>query len=169
VSFAQTQFYRTFQRFPRHAHFERYGALINAMPCDRLNQAMLISGMPVRFPFWDAATDRYLRQLRTDYRYLPGQPKRILRALLARYIPPQIWDRPKHGFDFPLGEFLAAEDFALVRRYLDGGRWRQANVLAYDRVQLYARQFIAGDTRLTFRVWALVVLGAWLEKHDDRH
>jgi asparagine synthase (glutamine-hydrolysing) len=169
VSFAQTQFYRTFQRFPRHAHFERYGALLNAMPCDRLNQAMLSSGMPVRFPFWDAATDRYLRQLRTDYRYLPGQPKRILRALLARYIPPQIWDGPKHGFNFPLGEFLAADDFALVRRNLDGDSRRLDRILAPDRVQSYARQFIAGDARLTFRIWALVILGAWLEKHDELH
>ncbi len=169
VSFAQTHFYRTFDRYPRHAHFERYSALINAMPCERLNQALLISGMPVRFPFCDAEADRFIRQLRTDHRYLPGEPKRILRALLARYVPPQIWDSPKHGFNFPLREFLVAEDFLLVRRYLNVDRWRRAGVLSPDTVQRHARQFIAGDQGLTFRIWALVVLSAWLEKHDELH
>ena len=39
VSFEHTQFYRTFHRYPRSAHFERYSALLDAMPSDRLNQA----------------------------------------------------------------------------------------------------------------------------------
>lgn len=167
VSFAHTQFYRTFAGFPRRAHYERYSALLNALPCDRLNQAMLISAAPVRYPFWDSDIDRFIRQLRTDFRHLPAEPKRILRAVLARYVPRKLWDLPKHGFNFPLWEFLSAEDFRLVRRYLDPGRWRRTALISVDHLQRYAQQFVAGDQRLAFRVWALVVLGAWLEKHDE--
>lgn len=169
VSFAHTKFYRTFQRFSRSAHYERYSALLNAMPSDRLNQAMLISGMNVRFPFCDAETDVFIRQLRTDYRHLPAAPKRILSALLARYVPQQIWQAPKHGFNFPLQAFLLADDAWLVRRHLDAGRWRASRLLSPELVQDCARRFIAGDQRLTFRIWALVVLGAWLEKHHEVH
>ncbi len=82
-------------------------------------------------------------------------------------MPRDIWDVPKHGFNFPLYEFLAADDFALVRRYLDPGLWRPLRLLSAEMVQHYARRFMAGDQRLTFRVWALVMLGAWLEKHDE--
>lgn len=167
VSFEDTQFYRTFARFQRHAHFERYGALVEAMPCERLNQATLASGLTVRYPYWDWQTDRFIRQLRTDYRYLPGEPKRILRALLARYVPRPLWDTPKRGFDFPLQQFLSADDYLLVRHYLGPGRWQETAGLSTSKVQAYARQFVAGDQRLMFRVWALVVLGAWLEKHDE--
>ena len=167
VSFEHTQFYRTFARFPRNAHYERYSALLNAMPNERLTQATLVSGMSVRCPFSERDTDGFIRQLRTDWRYLPGQPKRILRALLARYVPREIWDVPKHSFDFPLHTFLAGDDFALVRRYVDQGRWLDAGLLRADVVRRYGRQYMAGDQRLMFRVWALVVLGAWLEKHDE--
>ncbi|HMN75641.1 MAG TPA: asparagine synthase-related protein [Burkholderiaceae bacterium] len=167
VSFGHTQFYRTFARFPRHAHYERYSALLNAMPIERLTQAALISGVRVRCPFSERDTDAFIRQLRTDWRYLPGQPKRILRALLARYVPREIWDVPKHGFDFPLHEFLAGDDFALVQRYVNHGRWLDTQLLRADVVRRYGRQYMAGDRRLMFRVWALVVLGAWLEKHDE--
>ena len=169
VSFGHSQFYRTFDRHPRHAHFERYSALLNAMPSDRLNQAMLLSGTTVRYPFFAADTDHFIRQLRTDHRYLPGQPKRILRALLARYVPAPVWDLPKHGFNFPLNDFLGANDFALVRRHLDANRWARTGILSGEKVAQVARRFIAGDRRLTFRVWALAVLGAWLDEHGEWH
>ncbi len=165
VSFDRTRFYRTFARFPRHAHYDRYSALLNAMPCERLNQVMAISGLEPRFPFCDTGVDRYLRQLHTNYRYLPGQPKRILRALLARYVPAALWNTPKHGFDFPLADFLADDGCSLVRNHLNANRWRETGLLAPELVQHYAERFIAGDRTLAFRVWALVILGAWLENH----
>ena len=168
VSLEHTQFFRTFARYPRQAHFERYTALQNAMTSDRLNQALVITGAPVRFPFWAAELDRFMRQLRTDYRHLPGQPKRILRALLARYVPSTIWDLPKHSFNFPLREFLAGDDFQLVRQHLAPQRWQAFGLLNLERTQHFAQQFMRGDDRVTFRVWALVVLGAWLEQHMDQ-
>ncbi|MFO1292831.1 MAG: asparagine synthase-related protein [Rubrivivax sp.] len=167
VSLAGTRFVRTFERYPRGAHFERYSALYDAMPCERLNQAERASGLAVRFPYADPNVDRHLRQLRTDYRWLPGQPKRILRALLARYVPEPIWDMPKHGLDFPLHAFLAADGHALVRRHLDAARWRERTVLDGGLVARYAARYMAGEAALAFRVWSLVMLGAWLEAHDE--
>jgi asparagine synthase (glutamine-hydrolysing) len=167
VSFADTAFYRAFAGFPRHAHYQRYTALLNAMPCERLNQATLLTGARVRYPFWDRETDRFIRQLPTGFRYLPEEHKRILRAVLARYLPRNIWDIPKHSFDFPLSEFLSADDFRLVRRHLDPDFWRQTGLLSGERIWPYAQRFMAGDQSLKFRIWALVVLGAWLEKHGE--
>lgn len=167
VALEDTTFYRTFARFPRHAHFERYSALFDVMPGDRLTQAMRLSGLCVRFPFFARDVNGMLRQLPTSWRHLPGQPKRILRELLARYAPPEIWHGPKQGFNFPLHEFLAGDDHALVRRHLLEGRWLARGRLRADLVQRYAQRYMAGELQLMFRVWALVVLGAWLDAHDD--
>lgn len=167
VDLAGSRMHRVFARFPRHAHFERYSALVDAMGSTRLSQGMALAGCTVRFPFWSRDTNRFLRQLRPDLRWLPGQPKRILRALLARYVPAPIWDQPKRGFTFPLHDFLACEDHHLVRRYLRAAAWHDRGWLSAAAVDDVARRFIAGDTRLLFRVWGLVVLGAWLEGHGE--
>jgi asparagine synthase (glutamine-hydrolysing) len=167
VSLDRAQFYRTFARFPRHAHFERYSALLGVMPSDRLTQSMRLTGLQVRLPFIARDVDAYLRQLPTEWRYAPGQPKRILRALLARYIPREIWDGPKHGFDFPLHDFLAGDGFALVRRHVLEGRWLGRGLLRPDVARRYALQYIGGNRGLMFRVWALVVLGAWCDAHEN--
>lgn len=169
VSFEQTRFYRTYRAHPRFAHFKRYSALIDAMPCDRLSQATLLTGLPVRYPYCERATDHFIRQLRTEHRHLPGQPKRILRDLLARHVPRHIWDTAKHGFDFPLRDFLIADEYALVKEYLDDGFWMARGVLEPGLVRQYATRFIAGDMSLTFRVWMLVQLGAWLKEHGTIH
>jgi len=160
-------FYRTFERYPRNAHYERYSALLNAMPCDRLTQAMRLSGLAVHFPFCSRRVDDLLRQLPTEWRHVQHEPKRILRALLARYVPRGLWEAPKRGFTFPLHEFLADEDFALVRQHLFRGAWLERGLLRRDLVRRYAKDYIDGDRRLMFRVWALVVLGAWLDAHDN--
>jgi asparagine synthase (glutamine-hydrolysing) len=128
---------------------------------------MRITGLTVRFPFCGRNVDHYVRQLRTEFKHLPGEPKRILRAVLARYVPRTIWDGPKHGFNFPLEDFLRGGDGRLVREHLAAVRWRRHGLLSAAGVEDYARRFLAGDSRLTFRVWALVVLGAWLERHDE--
>jgi asparagine synthase (glutamine-hydrolysing) len=167
VSFAHTRFYLTFESLRDASPFDLYSALVDTMPGDRLNQAMRLSGVRMGFPFFERQTSRFLRALPTDYRYAPGEPKRILRSLLAQYVPPEIWSGPKRGFTFPFHDFLAADDQLLVRRYLDEGPWLGAAGLAQGKVQAYARQFIAGDRTLTFRIWALVVLAAWLEHHGD--
>lgn len=167
VSLEHTHFYRTFAHFPRSAHFERSTALLDAMPGDRLHQAAAISGLRVRYPFWDRSVDSFIRSLPPDYRYQPAEPKRILRSLLARHVPRNLWDIPKHGFDFPLVEFLSAEDFRLVHRYLLQDHWKKWQILAPARVAEYGHRFMAGETRLMFKVWALIVLTAWLESHLD--
>ncbi len=168
VSLERTHFFQTFALFPRRAHFERSLALLDAMPGDRLHLAAAISGLRVRYPFWDVSVDAFIRGLPPDYRCRPAQPKRLLRALLARHVPRPLWDAPKHGFDFPLLDFLQAQDFRLVRRYLLHDRWAGWQMLAPDRVAAYGHRFIAGETGLSFRVWALAVLAAWLEGHVDR-
>jgi asparagine synthase (glutamine-hydrolysing) len=165
VNFGHTRLYRTFESFQRAAHFERASAVNDVMPCERLTQAMLASGLAMRFPFAARGVDAFLRQLRTEWRWQPGQPKRILRELLARHVPRALWDRPKHGFDFPLASFLAGQDAALVRRYVLTPSWARPAGMEPDAVAAWGRCFMAGDPQVTFKAWALVVLGAWLEAH----
>ena len=165
VALEHTRFYRTFARYPRGAHFERYSALLDAMPCERLREATRLSGATLRFPFLAPEVDGWLRRLPRTLRHGPAEPKRVLRALLARYLPPTLWDRPKHGFDFPLADFLDANDFAVVRHHLDPERWAAWQLCRPEVVQGYLLRYRAGDTSLRFRIWALVLLGAWLETH----
>lgn len=167
VSLEQTHFYQTFERFALEAHFERYSALMDAMPSERVTQAMRITAFRMSFPYADHRVNAYCRQLPKNFRALPNQPKRLLRGLLARYLASDVWDRPKKGFTFPVADFLQTDGGRFVREQLDRDLWRSLNVVDCNEVERLMQGFLAGDERWLFRVWGLAVLGAWLVQHRE--
>lgn len=168
VCLDHTRFYRIYREYPAHRHFDRYSRLMASLPNDRLHESSRLTGLKVRFPFFDADLAVFVRALPLDLRYRPGEPKRILREVLARRVPKPLWDLPKHGFDFPFVDFLALDDYALPRRYLAPERVRDLGLLDPDTVACTLARLQAGERGLAFRVWALVVLLAWVANHSGR-
>jgi asparagine synthase (glutamine-hydrolysing) len=172
VSFEHTRFYQIFRQFPRGDHLERYSALIGNLPDDRVHQASALTGLQVRFPYFDPRLCAWVRNLELGLRYDPAEPKRVLKALLAHHVPRELWDQPKHGFDFPFLHLLTFDDCALVRKYLDPAITEHWNLFDQEKVQVARDAFFQDDRRSAFatqspafRTWALVVLFAWLENH----
>jgi asparagine synthase (glutamine-hydrolysing) len=99
-------------------------------------------------------------------RYADGEHKRVLRHALARRIPRQIWNGPKHGFDFPFDALLARDDYALVRGHARGENLRRLGCARTADVEAMIGAYLRGERSARFRVWALTVLTAWLEGHD---
>lgn len=166
VSFDQTHFYQVFRSFPRSAHFERYSALLGAMTDDRICHAASLTGVSARFPFIDRRIEGFVHSLPQYMRFAENQEKRILRDILARYVPRQIWDSPKHGFDFPFQVFLAADNYALARMYIESDTSPLVELFQPDCMRSYLKRFIAGDTSLAFKIWTFVVLAIWLNGHE---
>lgn len=172
VSLAHTRFYHLFGQFPRDAHLQRYSALLGNLPDDRIHQASTMTGLEVRFPYFDPGVTEWVEGLDLDLRYHPAEPKRVLKTLLDRYIPRSVWDTPKHGFDFPFLSFMVTNDCALVRQYLDPALTARWGLFDQNELDAAAEGFIHGDRRSAFadqspafKIWALVVLFAWLENH----
>ncbi len=172
VSLTHTRFYRLFRQFPRSAHLQRYSALLGNLPDDRIHQASALTGLDVRFPYFDPRVTEWVKGLDLHLRYNHTESKRVLKAVLARHVPRKLWEQPKHGFDFPFVQLMTFEDCALVRRYLDPDvteRWNLFDARQIDAVKqafLRERSYSAFDPRSSaFKTWALMVLFAWLENH----
>jgi asparagine synthase (glutamine-hydrolysing) len=142
--------------------------LLGNLPDDRVHQAAELTSLRVRFPYGDRRVVDLVRGLPLAYRYTDAEPKRLLRALLGRYVPRHLWDVPKHGFDFPFVDVLHYDSHALVRRYLGPRVLERHGLVDPAMVENYAQAFRAGDRSMGFRIWGLVVLFAWLEHHDER-
>lgn len=165
VSFQGTRFFRIYRSFPSNAHFERYSALLGNLPDDRVHQSAEVASLKIRFPYWDERVERLIAGLPLNYRFTQAEPKRILRALLARYVPQPLWDVPKHGFDFPFLKLLRYQNARLVKRYLDCSVTNSYPLFRDEVLRAYVSQFLEGDDKLAFRIWALVVLFGWLSHH----
>ncbi|MCG6942258.1 MAG: asparagine synthase [Thiohalocapsa sp.] len=165
VSLAETRFYRVFRSFAHADHMARFSALMGNLPDDRIHVAAAATGLRVRFPFFDPPVVDYVWRLPVGLRYADGVHKRVLKHALAQRLPRSLWDVPKHGFDFPFDTLLAADNYALLRAHADTPTLARLGCADTRALRDTVTAYLAGSRQQRFRVWALSVLGAWLQRH----
>ncbi|WP_295887923.1 asparagine synthase-related protein [uncultured Thiohalocapsa sp.] len=166
VDLSGSRFYQVFRSFAPGAHMACYSALMGTLPDDRIHVAAGLTGLRVRFPFFADGVGNYVQGLPVALRWAPGETKRVLKHALAQRVPRALWDVPKHGFDFPFDSLLTADDHALLRAHTDAATLARLGCADTAALARTVAAYRAGSRAQRFRVWALAVLGAWLQQHD---
>lgn len=167
VSFEHIKLYKLFASYPRTKSFELYNAIIRNTSDDRIHEAARFTGIPTRFPYWDREVENFVNRLPREHRYHEGDQKRILRALLSHYAPRQIWDVPKHTFNFPFVDFMKRDNHRLLDELVNEESIKKYNLFDVKIVRDVINQFKSGDNKVAFRVWALLIFNCWLEHHPQ--
>jgi asparagine synthase (glutamine-hydrolysing) len=126
----------------------------------KVDRASMAVSLEARVPLLDHRVVEFAWRLPTDRLIAAGEGKRPLRAVLARYVPKALVDRPKTGFGIPVGEWLKgplrpwAEDLLSPGALSDG---------LFDRaaVRRWFDEFLAGRRDAQHGLWALLQFQAW--------
>ncbi|TGS21994.1 asparagine synthetase B, partial [Mesorhizobium sp. M2D.F.Ca.ET.185.01.1.1] len=73
----------------------------------KVDRAGMAAGVETRAPLLDMEVVRLAWRLPQHLKYHDGEHKRILKHLLARYLPEPLVYRPKRGFGPPMARWLA--------------------------------------------------------------
>ncbi|OGA28302.1 MAG: asparagine synthase (glutamine-hydrolyzing) [Betaproteobacteria bacterium RIFCSPLOWO2_02_FULL_65_24] len=92
----------------------------------------------------------------------PTLGKALLGELARRHLPEAVWNRPKHGFSVPLGDYFAGAWKAVCERHMTQIAQR-APFLRPDAVEHLWAQALKGRARRLF--YGLLVLLVWIEHH----
>ena len=90
--------------------------------------------------------------------------KRLLRTVLARYVPRSYFERPKRGFSIPLAQWFRGDLRCLLDEYLDRDRLHEEGLFDADFVQQITREHADGRRDREAILWALVFWEMWREK-----
>ena len=93
--------------------------------------------------------------------------KYLLRRLLERRIPKAIVDRPKHGFEAPIGEWLRGPLAPMVDGLLTDGRLRDRGIFDDRAVAGVWHEHRDGRQDHRHRLWSLVMLELWFRQFVD--
>jgi asparagine synthase (glutamine-hydrolysing) len=91
-----------------------------------------------------------------------GRGKRILRAVLHRYVPPRLVERPKQGFAVPVGDWLRTGLRDWAEDLLAESRLRQEGILDPAPVRTVWEEHLSGRANHAARLWAVLMFEAWL-------
>lgn len=125
---------------------------------DRATMAVSLEG---RAPFLDHRLHELYWRLPFSTRGEMGNGKRFLRQLLAKRMPPALFERPKQGFMIPLADWLRgplrdwAATLLLENTHSDDG------ILNQRLIEKRWREHEAGTRNHAYPIWNVLMYRAW--------
>jgi asparagine synthase (glutamine-hydrolysing) len=127
------------------------------------DQMSMAHALEVRVPFLDHHLVEYALAVGDALKY-PRTPKQLLTEAMGDLLPHEVVHRPKMGFTLPWEVWMRGELRELCARAL--ARLDAHPQFVPGAVPALWERFLRHDPRVNWsRLWSLVVLGDWMERH----
>jgi asparagine synthase (glutamine-hydrolysing) len=130
----------------------------------KVDRASMAVGLEVRVPLLDHRVLEYTCNLSENLKYRNGASKYLMKALLSRYIPETLYERPKMGFGVPIESWFRNELKPLLMDYLSPELLKREGLFDYTTVQAMIVEHMSGKTNHQYRLWALLMWEMWRER-----
>jgi asparagine synthase (glutamine-hydrolysing) len=140
--------------------------ILNYLPDDilvKVDRASMAVSLEVRAPLLDYRVLEFGMGLPLDYKLRGTSGKHILRQILGRYVPLQMFDRAKTGFGVPIEQWLRGPLRDWAEDLLTPGRLRDQGFFSVDRVQSVWNQHINRQKPGHYLLWDILMFQAWLD------
>ncbi len=129
----------------------------------KIDRASMAASLEVRCPLLDHRVVELAWSLPLPYRAGRGGAKRVLKAVLERYLPRPLFERPKRGFGVPIGAWLRAPLQEWAETLLDERKMAQEGYLQPAAVRALWQQHLSGQRDRPELLWRLLMFQAWHE------
>ncbi len=128
----------------------------------KLDRATMTVGLEGRVPLLDHRVVEQAAALPLRAKIRDGSGKWMLRQVLGRYVPHELFARPKAGFGVPLGEWLRGPLRPWAEDLLGADRLRRDGYLRPEPVRACWEQHLGGHDR-EYELWNVLMFQAWTE------
>jgi asparagine synthase (glutamine-hydrolysing) len=137
------------------------------MPDDiltKVDRASMAVSLETRVPLLDNCVIEFAAKLPLKMKYRRGIGKYLLRKVLARHVPQELWDRPKQGFAIPLGRWFREELRGWVQEeLLAPGDWT-LGYFPHSTARRLIQAHLAGRGDHSHFIWAFLAWKFWVRK-----
>lgn len=128
------------------------------------DQMSMAVALEVRVPFLDYRLVEFALGVKDEYKY-PLTPKKLLTDALGDLLPREIIDRPKMGFSLPWKDWLKNDLKSFCEKHIH--EFSKRSFVNQEVILDLWKRFLNGDPKITWsRVWHLIVLNDWMNKHQ---
>ena len=146
-----------------------YQDCISYLPDDiltKVDRAAMFTSLETRVPFLDHNVVSLSWQLPMNMKIRNGQTKWALRQILYRYVPKNLIDRPKSGFEIPLSLWLKGPLKEWAQDLLNKSRIDQEGIFNSEMIEKTWNEHISGEYNWSSKLWSILMFQCWYEKQN---
>ncbi|MDR3531277.1 MAG: asparagine synthase (glutamine-hydrolyzing) [Rhodopila sp.] len=128
----------------------------------KVDRASMAVALEARCPLLDHRLIEFAWRLPSNLKVRGGKGKFLLRRILGRYVPEALYERPKHGFNVPIGEWLKGPLREWAEELLGEPQLRRSGFLDAATVRSCWQEHLIGRRDRSSDLWAMLMVQAWL-------
>lgn len=140
----------------------------NVLSCNllvKMDIATMAHSLEGRSPFLGKDILEYVPSLADKYKIQGGQTKYLLRKLAEKYLPAELINQPKRGFEIPLKKYIDHQLKEIIADYILPSNSYCRNYLPKNFIdQLWNYEVKVGDEKRAKMIWTLFSLEVWYRK-----
>jgi asparagine synthase (glutamine-hydrolysing) len=129
----------------------------------KVDRASMRVALEARVPLLDHRLVEFCLTLPEAATRGSGEPKRLMKRLLARYVPRELTDRPKQGFGVPMAEWLRGPLQGWATDLLSQQRLSADGYLEVRPVLDKLEQHLKGEADWSAHLWNVLMFQSWLD------
>lgn len=134
----------------------------------KLDRATMGVSLEGRVPMLDHRLIEFAFNLPTELKIRDGKGKWILRQVLRRHVPEELFERPKKGFSVPVAEWLRGPLRSWADSLLDEGRMEEEGYLNPVPIRETWSAHLDGGIDRDAQLWTVLMFQSWLETQDQQ-
>jgi asparagine synthase (glutamine-hydrolysing) len=135
----------------------------------KVDSMSMLNSLEVRVPFLDHKLVNYVNGLEARFKISSRERKIILKEAFLSFLPNEILNRPKQGFELPLksilmGDFLNQHKSLISKEFI-----LEQNIFNFDLILKIIKKFHSknsGDS--PYHIWNLIVFQNWYNKNSNK-
>jgi len=131
----------------------------------KVDRATMVNSIEGREPLLDHRIAEFAARLPFDLKYRDGKSKYILRKILERYVPKELFERPKMGFGIPMFEWFSNDLRMLFESHFTQERLSSAPFngrFILDQME----RLKSGKPLNINKLWFALVFEMWRERYQ---
>ena len=128
----------------------------------KVDAASMHYSLEARVPLLDHRVFEYVWAMPLEYRVYRGVAKAPLKSILSKYVPREMFERPKQGFGVPISSWLRGPLREWCEGILSEESLRATGVLQADVVRKIWSEHVSGQYDRGSYLWSILCMQQWL-------
>ena len=129
----------------------------------KVDRAAMGVSLETRAPFLNHHIAEFIWRLPQSFKIRDGQGKWILRQVLHKYVPKELIERPKMGFNTPIGSWLRGPLKDWAEALLDQTRLKTEGFFDPQPIRQKWNAHLNEHERWDQHLWSILMFQAWLD------